>query len=166
MIYDGLRDRPQPSDVLVVLGNEVRAGGVLSERLKARLDRAVELYDRGYAPFLLTSGGIDPRGNDEAVVMRDYLIGLGVPPEALLTDSDGWTTRHTAQNTAQLMKQRGWTRALVVTHYYHLARTRLALHQAGVEKVSTGGAISLEWREPYAIAREFVGYYVYLVGIR
>lgn len=163
-VTSGLRDDLRPVDLIVVLGNEVYQDGTVSPRLRARLERAAELYRAGFSQKVLVSGGIDPRGNNEAEVMRDWLVAAGVPSESILLDPDGWTTRHTARNTARLLSEQGWNSVLVVSHYYHLSRCRLAMRQAGVETVTSAHATSLEWREPYAISREFIGYYAYLLG--
>jgi DUF218 domain. len=44
LIINGLNERVQPADVAVVLGNEVYLSGEPSPQLKARLDRAVDLF--------------------------------------------------------------------------------------------------------------------------
>src|SRR6185503_13743198 len=54
----GQRERAAPADALVVLGARVMPGGVPSGALLARVEKAVELYQRGLAPRLVFSGGI------------------------------------------------------------------------------------------------------------
>jgi hypothetical protein len=44
LVYDGTTDDLQPVDVGVVFGNTVTPGGQPSARLRARLDRAIVLY--------------------------------------------------------------------------------------------------------------------------
>lgn len=162
-VISGLRDDLRPVDLVVVLGNEVYQDGTVSPRLAARLERAAEVYRKGLSQRILVSGGIDPRGNNEAEVMRDWLVATGVPRDAIWLDPDGWTTRHTARNTARLLEEQGWSSVMVVSHYYHISRCRLAMAQAGIQTVASAHATRLEWREPYSIAREFIGYYAYLV---
>ncbi|MCA9791256.1 MAG: YdcF family protein [Candidatus Eremiobacteraeota bacterium] len=162
-VASGLRDDLRKVDLIVVLGNEVYQDGTVSPRLAARLERAAEVYRLGWGQHLLVSGGIDPRGNNEAEVMRGWLVKAGVPSDRILLDPDGWTTRHTARNTARLLQARGWNSVMVVSHYYHISRCRLAMRQAGIKTVASAHASSPELREPYAIGREFVGYYAYLV---
>jgi len=43
---DGLTDKQTNSDVAIVLGNRVNEDGTLSERLKARLDKSIKLYQK------------------------------------------------------------------------------------------------------------------------
>ena len=42
-------------------------------------------------------------GHDEAIVMRAFLVNKGVKPANVIADSNGYTTRLTAQNTAHLI---------------------------------------------------------------
>ena len=52
--------------VAIVLGSAVDEHGQPSLRLRARLDKAVELYHAHAFSKVLVSGGIDRRGNDGA----------------------------------------------------------------------------------------------------
>src|SRR5215469_2100481 len=105
---DGLRDRIGKADVGVVLGSKVETSGMPSARLAARLDRAVELYRRGEFPVVIVSGGRGREGYDEGMVMRDYLIGKGVPAASIIVDLHGDTTMKTAENGAAIMRTRGY----------------------------------------------------------
>ena len=52
--------------------------------LRARLDHAVDLYRRGYAGYVMTTGG--PGGDPsytEGTVGRSYLVKQGVPAESV-----------------------------------------------------------------------------------
>ena len=156
----GLRDRVSPADVAVVLGNKVYLDGTLSRRLQARLDKAVELYQKKLVPRVLVSGGRGP-GYDEAQSMWGYLISKGVPPQAIDTDPLGKNTYFTALNTAALMRRNHWQTVIVVSQFYHLPRTRLAMRKAGLRGVYWAHADYFEWRDVYALSREVVGWYVY-----
>jgi vancomycin permeability regulator SanA len=73
------RDEAQPADVILVLG-AAEYRGRPSPVLRARLDHALELYNRKFASRLMTTGGA---GGDpvftEGEVGRSYLISRGVP---------------------------------------------------------------------------------------
>lgn len=117
----GMADDLQPSDIGVVLGSKVGLTGQPSARLAARLDRGASLYAAGVFRHVLVSGGLGVEGFDEAAVMRDYLLGKGVPASAIIVDSAGATTEATARHGASLMAARGFRRATVVTQYFHAA---------------------------------------------
>lgn len=161
VLIDGFTDEGEKADVALVLGNMVHPSGEPSARLKARLDEAVAVYRAGLAPVLLVSGGVGKEGHDEAKVMGEYLRAQGIPPEAIVIDSEGWTTGHSARNTAAWMRRRGATRAIVVTQYFHVARSRLALRQCGVRTVYGAHPSFFELRDPYSLAREVAGWYAY-----
>ncbi|WP_244976583.1 YdcF family protein [Achromobacter piechaudii] len=150
----GLLMRARPADVAIVLGNTVLPTGQPSPRLAARLDRAYDCYAAMQCRQVFVSGGVDPAGADEAAVMRDYLIARGVPAERIVTDSAGDNSWATARHASAYMREHGYTRALVVTQYFHVPRTVLALRRHGVADVSGGYPQFFEWRDLYSIFRE------------
>ncbi|MDY0917724.1 YdcF family protein [Pseudomonas viridiflava] len=157
IVIDGLSDTAKTSDAAIVLGSQVLPDGTPSDRLRARLDRAEELYRQGLVRHIIVSGGTGKEGFSEAAVMADYLVEHGkIAHEAILLDEQGNTTRDTAINGAGIMKGKGFTSAVVVTQYFHITRSQYALKQAGVMQVSTAHARYFEWRDLYSIAREVV----------
>src|ERR1039458_4187841 len=78
------RDEAQPADVILVLG-AAEYRGRPSQAFRARPDHPLELYNRKLAPQIMTTGGA---GGEpvftEGGVGRSYLIGRGVPPEAIV----------------------------------------------------------------------------------
>lgn len=163
LVIDGLTDNLGHSDVAVVLGSKVETDGKPSPRLAARLDRAARLYADGLFPRVIVSGGTGREGFDEAEVMKGYLVTQGVPASAILVDRDGVNTEATARNSAALMQANQLQTALVVTQYFHVPRTRLALQRAGVTVNHSAHAHIFEWRDLYSIPREVIGYGAYLM---
>lgn len=100
------------------------------------------------------SGGVEASGADEAMAMRAYLVRLGVPPDVIVVDRAGNDTWSTALNASELMRNHGWSSAVVVTQYFHLPRTMLALRRFGVRNVSGAYPSFWEVRDIYSIARE------------
>ena len=95
--------------------------------------------------------------------MRAVLIGSGIPAGAILVDRAGNNTRLTAIHARQLMRERGWQSAVVISQYYHVPRAKLALRQEGVAHVSGAAAeYRFAWTDPLSILREFAGFYTYL----
>ena len=160
----GTRDDIAPVDTIVVFGNKVEATGVPSRRLKARLDRAMALYEDGIAPCIIVSGGFGKEGHDESLVMRNYLIGKDVPESSILMDHDGNNSYLTAKNCAAMMQRQSSTSAILVTQYYHIPRARMAFRRCGIADLGHACArMGPETREPLALAREFCAYYYYLL---
>jgi vancomycin permeability regulator SanA len=155
---EGLRDKVVDTDLAVIPGNTVFPDGTLSARLKSRLDAALPLYREGHVKGILVSGGIGAEGQDEAAAMQRYLVGMGVPAAAIITDNKGINTFETARFTAALMKEKGYRPPILVSQFFHIARFELALKRHGV---ATGGHVHaryFETRDLYSQAREVVGY--------
>lgn len=162
LVADGLRDEIHPADVAIVPGNTVERDGQPSARLRARLDKTLELYRGGLFGHVIVSGGVGAEGFDEAEVMKRYLVSRGVPEDCVIADGGGATTYMTARNAAELMKRNGWGSALIVSQYFHVARTRLAVEGFGVRPVYSAHAEYFELRDFYSVAREVIGYGAYL----
>jgi len=118
---DGLTDSAVASDVVVVLGNKVRADGSPAPRLAARLDAAVAVYEAGLAEHIIVSGGVGRSGYDEATVMAAYLAAAGIDAERIVIDGAGVNTRATAENAAAIMTPVGgspqsWRRSSSMCH--------------------------------------------------
>ena len=164
VLYVGLRNSLDlPSDVGVVLGNQVLAPGKLSPRLAARLDRAASLYKGVRINKVLVSGGFDAKGHDEGAEMALYLRKQGVAQEDILVDHFGDNTFYTAANTRRVLKPYPNLRTLtVISSYTHLLRVRMAFERCGFQRPQVAQARHFEWRDLYwSLPREFVAYYVY-----
>ncbi len=144
------------ADLAVVLGNEVLADGRPSARLAARLDCAVAAYRRGLVPLVLVSGGVGASGFSEAVVMRAYMVGAGVPAGAVMMDEGGVNTAATVRHTVAVMGRLHLRRVLVVTQWFHVPRCVLGFWRAGVGGVFASYPRFLEWRDFYSFGRELV----------
>lgn len=163
MIIDGLNDELKPVDAAVVLGNKVEVNGQPSERLKARLDKSLELYDGGYFTYVIVSGGIGKEGFDEAKVMKSYLVDKGMPAEKVIEDNNGYNSYMTAQNTSKIMDELELDSVMVITQYFHVTRTKLAFRQMEMKGVYSSHARIFEFRDIYSIIREFPAFYKYLL---
>jgi vancomycin permeability regulator SanA len=164
IVVDGLNDEIARADVAVVLGNTVERDGRPSERLKARLDKAVELYEKQLVAQIIVSGGFGAEGFEEADVMRDYLVGKNIPESNIILDKDGYNTYKTAVNTRQIMQANNMQSVIIVSQYFHITRTRLAFQNAGITTVYAAHADYFELRDVYSVFREFTGFYSYLLG--
>ncbi len=120
----GNTDYRRPADVAVVLGAKVYPDGTLSDALGDRMSTACELWRQGLAPRLLLSGGAE-----EVKGMRAFALAQGIPPESLLLDPAGLTTEATVENSLPSLPGR----VLVVSHFYHLPRIKMAYRRFGRE---------------------------------
>jgi vancomycin permeability regulator SanA len=160
--FFGTTDYRAPADAAVVLGARVHSGGLLSQSLEDRVATAAGLYREGQVPLLVMSGGVGTEGIDEAAAMKRRAVELGVPPSAVLLDSRGVNTDATVANTTELLGERGLTRVLVVSQFYHLPRIKMAYRAAGwqVRTVPAQGARPIA-KTPQFVVREIPGFWVY-----
>lgn len=158
----GSTDYRRDADVAIVLGAQVRPDGTLSLALSDRLDTAAGLFREGRVRFVLVSGATGVEGINEATAMRGYLMESGLPEDGLLVDPAGVNTLATARNARRLMTEHDLKSALVVSHYFHLARCKLLFEEQGVSAVTVPARMSRRLvLEPYYFARECVGYLWY-----
>ncbi|MDF9411897.1 YdcF family protein [Brevibacillus laterosporus] len=160
---DGLFDEKQQVDLAVILGNKVENDGRPSDRLRYRLNKAVDLYNQGYFKYVLVSGGVGKEGFDEAQIMKQYLVQKNIPSDKIITDSMGLNTIMTAQNTRKISEDMEIKSVMVITQFYHISRTKLAFYKLGFEDVYSSHAEYFELRDFYSLFREFFAYYKYLI---
>lgn len=160
---DGFTDELDATDYAIVLGNKIEMTARPSVRLQTRLDKALELYQKGTVKHIIVSGGLGYEGFEEADIMKIYLEKKGVPAKDITADRNGYTTYLTAKSCMKIIDDPSKS-ITVVTHYYHISRTKLAFLRFGADKVCGVHAyVNIEKMEPYAIFREFVAYYYYLL---
>jgi uncharacterized SAM-binding protein YcdF (DUF218 family) len=129
-VWGGRNETPK-SDAIVVLG-AAQYDGRPSPVLKARLDHAIALYQRGVAPVIITTGGQAPGDTvSEAVVSRRYAIRQGVPAAAILTERGGMTTVESMKAVGRLMRSRQMDTAVMVSDPFHMLRLKLLARQVG-----------------------------------
>jgi len=114
---------------------------------------AAELYRQGKAPWIISSGGsLDWSSNrrppDED--MADLLVWMGVPRPAILIQPRSRNTHEDALYSAEILRQRGLKRILLVTSAWHMPRS-LALFQAqGLDVTPAPTDFTVTWQEQNA----------------
>ncbi len=128
----------RPADAIVVLGAQVHIGGRPSAALRGRVQRGVALYQHGYAPRILMTGGVGESGIAEAVVMQALAVGMGVPEAAVGLEPQATRTVESAENVGALARAAGWESVIVVSDPFHLRRSALLFATEGLA-VQTAG---------------------------
>lgn len=162
----GQTDYRRPADVIVVPGARVYADGRLSDALKDRMGEAVRLYQQGLAPVMIFSGGPGDGHTSEPAAMRDYAIAQGVPAKAIWLDEKGLNTAATARNVHAMMQEHGLKHALVVSHFFHLPRLKLAFGQEGLDAWTVPAEQTYVLMQmPWLVARESPAIWAYALGM-
>src|SRR5215210_643306 len=125
------RDEARPAQAIVVLGAAQYAGKP-SPVLRARLDHALELWNRRLASLLILTGGTGSGDTtSEAAVGRTYAKKHGVPDSAIIVESEGRTTSESMKAVAGMLEVRGLQSALLVSDPFHMLRLRILARRFG-----------------------------------
>ncbi|HEY5023027.1 MAG TPA: YdcF family protein [Gemmatimonadaceae bacterium] len=125
------RDEARPAQAIVVLGAAQYAGKP-SPVLRARLDHALDLWNRRLASLLILTGGTGSGDTtSEAAVGRNYAKKHGVPDSAILVENEGRTTSESMRAVAGMLEVRGLQSALLVSDPFHMLRLRILARRFG-----------------------------------
>lgn len=104
-----------------------------------RLAIAAQLMRDNAAPVVVLSGGKDkpPRWHG-ADTCFPLLMGLGVSPERIITETASQDTHEQAVNVVAMADERGWKRLLLVASPYHMPRAFLTFLQAMLDRDEAG----------------------------
>ena len=114
---------PRAADCIVALGGDTGD----------RIMKALDLYRRGYAPWILLTGVEDSPSDTRRAYLTwraEYLVKAGVPSAAILYDEHSTNSRDEARNTLALANARGWKSVLVVSDPPHMRRLARAWGKA------------------------------------
>jgi len=162
MVFFGKTDYRRQATVTVVFGARVYADGRPSDALGDRVRTACKLYRSGLTQKLLFSGGPGDGLVDEPEAMKRMAIQLGVKTEDILLDKKGLNTESTVSNTKRIFATLQPSRILVVSHFYHLPRIKLAYQREGLEVYTVPAKETYLLRQiPYNMAREVAALWVY-----
>lgn len=123
--------RTHPADGIVIFGARAYANGAPSPALRYRVERALELFEEGFAPRLFLSGGPGDGAFHEVDVMSAILTQHGVPTTALVRDEGGWSTQLTVDHAAEHFGP--GAELLAVSQAFHLPRIELTFARAGLD---------------------------------
>jgi uncharacterized SAM-binding protein YcdF (DUF218 family) len=159
--YTGTRDLAQRADAIVVLGARVEPDGQPGPDLQVRTLHAVSLFQRGLAPYVICTGGYHGDRLSAASVACNLAQARGVPAEKILLAEGSMTTSQDAVSARDLMLERGWETAILVSHPLHLERARLLFEGQGITvypSPTNTNLASIPWRtRVWLTAREAVG---------
>lgn len=128
-------DDAPSAPVALVLGAGLNPDGTPSPFLAGRLEVARALYASGRAQVLLVSGDNRVADYDEPTAMRDWLVGHGIPSDAVVRDFAG---RDTYDSCVRAKRIFGVDRALVVSQGYHLPRAVTTCRAVGLDAEAVG----------------------------
>jgi uncharacterized SAM-binding protein YcdF (DUF218 family) len=168
IIHASQGDSLRKADAIIVFGAAEYAGRP-SPVLKARLDHALDLYQAGLAPVVITTGGagLDPVYS-EGGVGRDYLTKHGVPDVSLIAETQGNDTAESSDRVGAIMRTNRMHTALVVSDAYHIFRIKQMMLTEGIQAFGAPRPDSLPKTRSgrlVGIGREVVSYWAWKLHI-
>ena len=110
-------------DAGIIFGAAVWGGNRPSPVLRERINKGFEIYENGYVPILVLTGGGSVNEMTESEVARNELIKYGVPAKELIVEkSSNSTFEQILFVRDNLYKRRKWNMVIIVSDNYHLFR--------------------------------------------
>lgn len=166
IVHEAGKQELHSADAIVVFGAAEYAGRP-SPVLRARLDHAYDLFKRGLAPVIITTGGsgADPSFSEGGVGV-DYLMRRGIPERNLIAETMGSDTAQSAERVAVIMRANGIHTCIAVSDEYHVFRIKKLLEHEGMQVYVAprpGSRPRGHWQRLVAVLREATSYLVWKV---
>ena len=134
----------------------------LNSRRPTASPNAFDLFQRGIAPVVITTGGFgyDPdfsEGGDG----RDYLMHRGIPERSLIAETQSSHSAQSAVRVAVIMHANGMGSCVAVSDEYHVFRIKELLEHQGLKVYvapRSGSRPHTRWQRCLALLRESVSY--------
>ncbi len=132
------------ADVIVVLGGGTDPWLAPRQMVEVngagdRVIYALKLYKDGAADAILLSGGtIEWQNSDPtspAADMANLLQLMGVPQDVLVEQGKSLNTAEDAKYSAEIIREHGWKRVLLVTSAMHMPRSVRLFQAEGIEVI-------------------------------
>lgn len=155
------------SDVIVVLGARSYINGSYNPCLKARVDKASELYHKKLASKLLVTGGNDKEDHkNEAETMREIAIENGVNPEDILMEKSASSTYENFLFSKKILRERGLTSVIIVTEPFHMARAMLVANKLNFTHTAAPADRSSCWKPNKYFSKYFLKEPIAIIGYK
>lgn len=169
ILHDAGKQELHPADAIVVFG-AAQYDGRPSPVFRARLDHADELFRKGLATVVITTGGsaADPKFS-EGGVGHDYLMRKGIPESALIAETQASDTAESAERVSTIMRENHMTSCLAVSDAYHMFRIRMLLVHQGLRVFLVPRPDSRPksmWLRTIALMKESTSYLLWRAGLR
>ena len=145
-----------PKEYAIVLGASVH-GDALSGVLKARMETAIELYNKKLVKNILMSGDGTDSYYSETAAMKKFALKNGVPEDALVTDEKGYSTYATILRAKEIFNAKS---AYIISQNFHLTRAvwiarEVGINADGVSAGNTNDKYYYSIREFFARTKDF-----------
>ena len=118
-IYTTISATPENNVALILGTSKYTTQGNTNLFFKYRIAAAADMYHLGKVKHIIVSGDNRAHNYNEPRQMRNALIGLGVPPEAITLDYAGFRT---LDSVVRCKKVFGQNKIVIVSQRFHIER--------------------------------------------
>ena len=158
-------DETRKVDAIVVLGAS-QWNGRPSPALESRLNHALDIYRKGFAEYIILTGGI-AKGDvtSESRVGKKYLHSKGVPENKILIEEKGLNTSESLIKAANIIRDKNFETVLFVSHGYHIMRVKKIAKGLKIENIYASPVkVKDNWKKIRFMLRESIILPVYLIN--
>ncbi|MCP4371947.1 MAG: YdcF family protein [Deltaproteobacteria bacterium] len=151
----------KPADGIIVLGAAV-FGTQPSPVFQERINHAITLYQNGYAPIIIFTGGKGTGQQiSEAESAKQYAEKQGIPSDTILIETNSRTTEQNLYYARQLTTEREIKRVIIVSDPLHMKRAMTIAKDMGFEAYSSPTLTTkyISWRTQFDFLFREVYYY-------
>ena len=137
----GLRFPQDPlADCIVLLGGGIIDGvvdmtgtGIPTLEMQGRILTCVRAFRKFHIPIIISGGQPFKKRTPEYVIVRRFLLDLGVPDSMIIVEKRSKDTWENARYSALICKKKGFKKALLITSAYHMKRAIFCFKRAGMD---------------------------------
>lgn len=126
-------------DAVIVLGGgatldtpDIDGKGHLAARAASRLMTGIQLQRQLDVPLLVAGGQVFAISGQEAQIMRRVAVGLGVPSERIIVETESLNTEQNARNVKAILQKNNFRSPILVTSAFHMPRAVWFFERQGV----------------------------------
>ena len=125
------------SDVYILLGGGIKShtlvGNIPNNSVMVRLMTTAKLYHQNPKPIIITGGMVLDKTVSESSVYKKDLVAVGIPEENIILEERSRNTKENAIYTKEIMREKNYTRGLIVTSATHMTRSMKVFEEEGFE---------------------------------
>jgi SanA protein len=136
-IYSSVDNVPYRKVALLLGTSPYVAGGTANSYFWNRVEAAASLLAAGKVSYILASGDNRHQSYNEPHAMREALLSVGVPADAIVPDYAGFSTLDSVLRTRRVFVQRSFT---IVSQRFHVERALYIARHNGIDAVGYSAA--------------------------
>lgn len=131
-IYYTISNTPEKNVALILGTSKYTSSGNTNLFFKYRISAAADLYHLGKIKHIIVSGDNRVKNYNEPRQMRNSLIALGVPYEAITLDFAGFRT---LDSVVRCKKVFGQNKVIIISQTSHLQRALFIAHKYDMDAI-------------------------------